>query len=205
MFDEVNIRNIDDVEKLFKENKTNFERKMLANSTLYYCCGKDITPIVALSDKCSLFVYADIIEYGEGDFCSELHEMHQRLYERGFVLKSKKQFVEPRCRKNTEISEWATDKGKVFYILYVQCDASVLFRILYSEKINFIQPRCICNYRNEFVDGINTLIDIEKRTEMILGHCTNEKYEMVAEYPYYGDYGTGIKIPLYKRMYWYVY
>ena len=205
MFEKIEIKCIDQVEKLFNEKKTNFERKILANSTFYYCCGRDITPIIAFSHACSLFVYSDIIDYGSGNFKDNLSEIYQRLYNKGFLLKAKKELNEPSYNKKAEITEWADDKDKTFYLLFVECDSRILFRKLYSEKNNFIQPKCICNYRNEFSDGINTLNDIEKRAEFILGHCSNDKYEIVCDYTYHGDYGTQEKIPLHKRMYWYVY
>ncbi len=73
----------------------------------------------------------------------------------------------------------------------------------------YIQPRCICNYRYEFFnqseDNFIFLNSIEKRTEFVLGYCYNEKYRCIAEYNYYGDYEKQSKVPLFHRMFYYVY
>ena len=92
---------------------------------------------------------------------------------------------------------------------YVQGDASKTFQDLYSDDTNYcnyIQPKCICNYRYEFFEQKSPEFfnQIEKRTEYILGHCSNNKYKCIAEYDYYGDFGDS-KVKLYHRMFWYVY
>ena len=47
------------------------DRELLANSLFYYCCGADPSPIMAFGSDYHLYVYADIVDYGHGDFNNE--------------------------------------------------------------------------------------------------------------------------------------
>lgn len=174
---------------------TNEFCELLSHSLYYYCCGIDITPITAFAERCPLYVYVDIIKYGNGNFNEETDILCNRLQTTGFQLIEKKEI---KFGKRALLTQWRRPQSKPFFMLYVGDDAqkvySSIYEVLPDNVLTSIQPKCICNYKYEFVY-------IEKRTEYILGHCYNmDEYRKIAEYDYLGDYG-GTKVPLYKRMY----
>ena len=196
------------------------DRELLGNSLYYYCCGCDPTPIIAFDSQYPLYVYVDIVQYGNGDFTKETKKLYKRLKEFGFQEKYKehngKYFAsaDNDINKNniqliieqSELSQWITKHGSSFYLLYIQGDAVTVFWKMYHESRNnnYIQPKCICNFRYEFMDGTKNLNHIEKRARYIMGYAHGEKYKKVGEYKYYGDFGEGT-VPLYKRICYYVY
>lgn len=197
------------------------DREILANSMFYYCCGKDPTPIIALGDMFPLYVYVDTINYGKGDFIKETSELYHRLEihqfhkldmvhngSSGVSLKNNRPII-----LQSEITEWVTGNNTNICLLYIQGDASSVFRKMYADNNNFIQPGCICNFRYELMpfdkvqqsmgDGI--LNHVEKRSEYIMGHCYYEdKYQKIGEYKYYGDY-DGNHMSMFKRVFYYVF
>lgn len=198
---------IDKLCKLFKNGiQNNEERELLGQSLFYYCCGKDPTPIIAFGSDYPLYIYSDIVNYGDGDFEYETKVLYDRLNKAGFKLVDVCKLKKSGClrnAKNAVLTLWTSPQNKAFSLLYVQNNAVKTFCDIYSDGSNYIQPKCICNYRNE--GNFIFLNDIEKRTEFVLGYCYNKKYRRVAEYNYYGDYEKQSKVSLFHRMFWYVY
>lgn len=190
----------------------NEDRELLAQSLFYYCCGKDPTPIIAFGSEYPLYVYSDIINYGDGDFDNETGMLYIRLCNEGYILVERRKFVHWENFKNVDITLWKTSQNKLFSLVYLQSDSVKVFQKVYSDSTNnYIQPKCICNYRYEFSDqysyqdSYSFFQQIEKRTEYILGHCSNNKYKCVSEHDYYGIGEGDSKVTLYHRMFWYVY
>lgn len=199
------------LQELFqKENLNNKDREILANSLYYYCCGKDPSPIIAFGAEYPLYIYVDIVDYGCGNFEQETQELYERLKNNGFKLLEVEKLINSKrlySSNNNTLTMWNTPQEEKFFLLYVQGDAIKVFRSIYSDNMNFIQPKCICNYRNEIFRSIEPdfLKTIEKRTEYIFGYCYNEKYKCIAKYKYYGDYEKNTEISLFHRTFWYVY
>lgn len=63
----------------------NAERELLAQSLFYYCSGIDPTPIIAFGSDYPLYIYSDIIDYGNGDFNKTMNVLYERLFKAGFV------------------------------------------------------------------------------------------------------------------------
>ena len=180
----------------------NNERELLAQSFFYYCCGKDPTPIVHFGSDYPLYIYSDTLP--GVSFENEIEMLHKRLHNKGYVLIEKESFTKWKNLENVSLSLWATSDNNYFSLIYVQNDAEETFRRIYSDKENYIQPRCICNYRYE--GSFPFLQQIEKRAEYVFGYCSNDsKYKSIAEYDYYGDYERNTKVKLYRRRFWYVY
>lgn len=179
---------------------TDDAKDLLGQSLFYYCCGQDPTPIAAFGGGYPLYVYADNLTFGITDFESALRRLYDRLSEAKFLLKMKytlKQVGRMRCAKNAEITLWRTPKREYFLLMYIQSDADKAFRSIYGENSNYIQPKCICNYRYEM--DASFFAPIEKLAQYIMGHCHNDKYRLIGEYDYLGDYGSGEqKVPLYQ-------
>lgn len=189
----------------------NEERELLAQSLFYYCCGKDPTPIIAFDSDYPLYIYSDIIDYGNGDFDSLTNNLYERLSKVGFVCVDTERIRHLKPITNIAVTLWKTQGNRYFSLIYIQHDAVKAFQKIYSDgSHNYIQPKCICNYRYEFTDqnyqnNFGFFSSIEKRTEYIFGHCCNEKYKCISEHDYYGDYEENTKVGLYHRMFWYVY
>lgn len=202
---------IDTLHNLFENGISNdFDRELLAQSLFYYCCGKDPTPIISFGSDYPLYIYSDIINYGFGDYKAETEELYQRLNRAGYEMMDTHNLAKSKRWNGVEnivLTQWMTPQKAIIYLIYVQNDAEETFRKIYSDNGNYIQPKCICNYRYEFINPnsqglINT---IEKRTEYIFGYCSNQKYKSIGEYDYYGDYDDNAKVQLFHRMFWYVY
>ena len=179
----------------------NNERELLAQSLFYYCCGKDSTPIVHFGADYPLYIYSDTL-FGENSD-NEIEELYRRIQNKGFILVETEKFKKWKNVDNVYLSLWLTLDNRYFSLIYVQNDAEETFRKIYSDNNNYIQPKCICNYRDE---GVFPFISqIEKRAEYIFGYCFNGKYKSIAEYDYYGDYEKNSKVELYRRCFWYVY
>ena len=185
------------IEKGIRDNR---DREILGNSLFYYCCGKDITPIRAFGHKYPLYIYSDIIDYGLGDFYNETQLLYSRLEKHGFKLLDKREI---KADKKTVLTMWNSPQQESFFLLYAGYDAVSTFKSIYSDNGNYIQPKCICNYRCEI--NSDYFSAIEKRTEYILGYCFSDKYNRIAEYDYYGDYEKNTKVTLFHRAFWYVY
>lgn len=203
---DMNTRTIKEVSVLFEEElDTKERRELLGHSLFYYCCGIDTTPILAFAEHCPLYVYVDIIKYGHGNFDEETGILYKRLQKAGFQLIGRKEI---KSEKRTVLTQWRHPQSKPFFLLYVGDDARQAYHRIYktsSDDDNNIIPKCICNYKYEF-ERFESLEMIEKRTEYILGHCYSvDKYRIITEYDYFGDYGETQKVPLYKRIYWYLY
>ena len=191
---------------------TNSDRELLAQSLFYYCCGTDPTPMIAFGSGYPLYIYSDIIDYGNGDFDRTTEELYGRLSQAGFVCTEEKRILHLKNIQNVAVTLWKTKSNEFFALVYIQQDAVKAFEKIYadgSHTYNFILPKCICNYRYEFIENSQENSDyfarIEKRTEYILGYCFSEKYKVVSEHTYYGDYEENTKVKLFRRMFWYAY
>lgn len=212
----------DEVVRIFEKGiQTDRDRCLMGQSLLYGCCGKDPTPIVALGGKVPLYVYCDLVKYGNGCFEEETRELYDRLTARGFT----KEFQTPMYREKYtrtnawELTAWHDPEGKPFYLAYLQGYVSSLISLVYYDpegvvylmgKGNRIQPPCVCNIvHEEFREcrgGKSAFEEFQERAEYIFGHCFSEKYQKIATFDYLGDYSPGAHgIGLYKRKYWYVY
>ena len=192
---------------LGKTEITNDDKDMLGQSLFYYCSGIDPTPISAFAEKMPLFIYVDSFVYMPGDFSTNSKELYNRIKKLKCKL-IKEENLAITCRlkeaKAAEISLWKTKTGEEFLLLFVQGDAVQCYKSLYSDKENYIQPKCICNYRYEFYN-LDIFTQLEKRVEYILGYCSNDKYRCVGEYKYLGDYEENTKVKLYHRNYYYLF
>lgn len=195
---------IDDLAEMLENGiRDNCDRELLGNSVFYYCCGKDITPLVAFGAEYRLYVYADIVNYGEGDFDNLVPKMYDKMKEVGFEMLDKREL---KIGQRAVLTKWNSKQNQPFYLVYIMDDAKKTFcKIYYDKGKGEIQPKCICNFRREMLNGDGVLAHIEKRAEYVLGHCYSDKYVCIAEYDYYGDYQKGGKVKLYKRAFWYVY
>ncbi len=177
---------------------------LLKQSLFYYCSGKDVSPIVAFKQEYPLYVYADIVNYGRGNFDIFLNEFFERLKSLDFLFIQKVNLVQNFFDKEFEnivLSEWQTVSGNTFLLLFVQGDACKVFKAVYSsETLKSVLPKCICNYRYEMRNR-SFLERIEQNVEYILGHCFNKNFEKINQFSYYGDYGSkqAEKIFLFKR------
>ena len=191
----------------------NDERELLANSLFYYCSGKDPSPIIAFGGEYPLYIYADT----DPDYEGMISALYQRLQSHGNTMLAAEELQLKRGRKqmhNISLTQWSALDDGTFCVVFFPYDAYEVFNALYSDDdtlsfFGLIKPKCICNYRYVFLDGTQRMAEpffsrIEKRTEYILGYCFSDKYKIVAEYDYYGDYETGTTIPLFHRRYWYV-
>ena len=148
--------------------------------------------------------------------------LYQRLHNFGKILvKSRKIQGDGTLKKvkNAVLTLWDNrhhmyslfpKDSDFFCLLYIQCDASLAFEKIYSDRdkyghFNYIQPKCICNIQYEYIGGDWTILrNALKRTEYVMGHCHSDKYRRVAEYDYYGmGSSSRSKIPLFHRKYWY--
>jgi hypothetical protein len=159
-----------------------------------------------------LYIYSDIIDYGNGDFDRTIEKLYERLSKAGFACTEQKRIVHLKNIQNIAVTLWKTQSNDYFTLVYIQQDAVKAFEKIYSDgshTYNFIMPKCICNYRYEFTGDSQKDCDyftrIEKRTEFILGYCFSDKYKVVSEHTYYGDYEDDTKVKLFHRMFWYVY
>lgn len=199
----------------------NIDREILANSLYYYCCGNDATPIIALYDRCSLYIYVDTIEYGQGIFKEETNNLYYNLERLSFQKKIifhndgiclENMNTKP-IMKEYELTQWTSKDNQTIYLLYIQGDANLVYRKIYADN-NYIQPKYICNLNYEITPSPifqferfgGILKQVEKRVEYIMGHCFSDKYKKIGEYTYYGTYGFGEgSVPLYKRIFYYVF
>ena len=191
--------------------QNNRERELLGDSLFYYCCGSDPTPIISLNREYKLIIYVDNTRYASGDTQTQSDCLYQKLEKEGFgrVEVSVDEDVAP-LPEDAELTVWEhEDDEEQIILLYLYDDAERGFKRIYSDRDNYIQPQCICNYRYEYVGGNNFrpfMERIEKRVEYILGHCFNDKYALVEKINYCenGDCDSSEKIQLYQRMFWYV-
>lgn len=207
------------------------DREILANSLYYYCCDIDLTPVMAFGNQYKLYVYVDIVFYGS-DFFEETERMYRQLEDFGFkktcYVHNGSRYIKNESKpviKQSALTGWCKKDEEPFYILYIQGDASTVYRMLYSDKDstgygNYIMPKCLCNHLYEILpyrelvvctnnrDTRDILANVEKRVEYVMGHCFGAKYKKVGDYKYYGrdytDSGEGL-VPLFKRMYYFLY
>lgn len=208
--------NIDNLCFLFENGVSKDEdRELLAQSLFYYCCGADPTPIIAFGSDYPIYIYSDIINYGHGGSFEETTSLlYQRISKAGNRLVETCQLKKERqlCdAKDIVLTKWKDQQKNLdFYLLYVQMEAVKTFDTIYHDLDkgghgNFIQPKCICNIRYEFMDNYSwsAMNVISKRVEYIMGYCHDDKYKCIAEYDYLGDYGD-TTVRLFQRKYWYV-
>ena len=190
--------------KLAKLLQNGNERPLIAllkNSVFYYCSGKDPTPIVAFDSRYPLYVYADLVGYGRGDFTVEIQTLLDRLATRGFTVEQRQDVVDASCLgncKNAVVVQLSVNKqGKKqrLLLLYVQNDAVDTYKHLYQD--NKVLPTCICNYRYEMTRR-GCIEQAEKLVQYVFGHCFDNNYHAVGVYPYYGDYAKG-EVKLFKQ------
>ena len=208
-------RNMNEMEKMFcRFYMDDTDRDFLGQSMFYYCCGKDPSPIVAFREDIPLYIYADIVNYGLGDFAEETEALYEKLKGHHFVLQEMRNL---RCTgklehaKQAVLTCWKGVSQNPFYLLYVQCDAKKAFEGIYRDDYyrdyNYIQPKYICNYSYEMEqENVSFFNVIEKRVQYIMGHCHNDKYRRIGEFDYLGD-AVAIKseVKLYHRFFYYVY
>ncbi len=129
---------IDQLCRLFENGiQNNEERELLGQSLFYYCCGKDPTPIIAFGSDYPLYIYSDIVDYGDGDFEYETKVLYDRLNKAGFKLVDVCKLKKSGCLRNAEnavLTLWISLQNKAFSLLYVQNDAVETFRNIYSDR-----------------------------------------------------------------------
>ena len=165
----------------------------LGKSLFYYCCGKDPTPIVAFGGDFPLYVYADLVGYGSGDFGMETGGLYGRLERHGFEKTDSEELRPDGLAgvKRAESTAWRARRGRPFCLLYVQGDAGTVYRSLYADgRGGFVRPKCICNYRWEMF-GDNPMAAVEREVELVMGHCHDKAFRQAGTYPYSGDWGGG--------------
>ncbi len=180
--------------------KTDEERELLGNSLFYLCSGIDPSPVLAFEADYPLYIYADInLEYEK-----ELPGFYMQIQERGNSLESSESLLDKEGK--VFVSRWLTADNKPFCVVYYLSDAVSVFSKIYSDydagdRPNFILPKCVCNYRYEFLDEESDFSyafckRITYKTEYIYGECLNDKYSLVGTYE-----GKN----LYHRKFWYVF
>jgi len=182
-------------------------RALLGQGMLYYCSGKDPTPIAALGADVPLYVYVDRFGGTDGDFSAARDELYKRLGRLGFSFRGQNEVLkEGRLKtfRNAEATLWEENGKGHFALLVLQGDASIGYEQLYRDGENHLQPTYVCNYRNE-LSRPDLIAQLEKRVQYIMGHCHSEKYREIACYDYLGDYGNSEKVSLYKRLYYYLF
>ena len=174
----------------------------LEKSLFYYCCGKDPTPIVAFGGDFPLYVYADLVGYGSGDFGMETGGLYGRLERHGFERTDSEELRPDGLPgvKRAESTAWRPRNGHPFCLLYIQGDAAEVYRALYADgRGGHVRPRCICNYRCEMF-GDNPMTAVEREVESVMGHCHDKSFRQVGTYPYLGDWGADGEIDLHCRV-----
>lgn len=105
----------------------NAERELLAQSLFYYCSGIDPTPIIAFGSDYPLYIYSDIIDYGNGDFNKTMNVLYERLFKAGFVCVDNKRITHLKTIQNIEVTLWKAE-GNLFSLAYIQHDAVMSFQ-----------------------------------------------------------------------------
>lgn len=199
MFNNINFDFDNFIKTLKDKNYKNEFTYLLQNSMFYYCCGKDPTPILALNKEYPLFVYADIVDYGRGDFGQTTEKLYDRLKKKKLTLKKIENFNFDESFKNSTLSLWEGENSS-FLLLYVQGDATKIFKYIYNNNHKIICPKCICNIKYEM--NTSYFLQIEKEISFILGYCYSENFSKINEFNYYGDYNVlNKKVYLYKNLY----
>ena len=174
---------------------------MLEKSLFYYCCGKDPTPIIAFGGRHPLYVYADLVDYGNGDFGRETGELYARLGRHGFD-KAASEELHPSGLPGVQragLTEWRAKGERPFCLLYLQGDAAKVYRAVYNDgRGGTIRPQCICNFRYEMF-GDNPMTEVEREVESVMGHCHDKAFQKVGAYRYWGDWGGDEEVGLYRR------
>lgn len=168
---------------------------LLGESLYYYCAGKDITPIINLSDKVRLFIYADLMRGRSEEFANELQVLYDRIKTANFNMKRVEEFSLGGKFK-AQLSMWESENN-TFYLLYVLGDATKIYKQIYHSK-NVLVPKFMCNIKYEM--DTSFFLKIEKEVEYILGHLYSGNYACVDVFEYKGDYSLkGNKVYLYKK------
>ena len=190
--------------------------EILGNSLFYYCCGFDPSPIIAFGTQYQIYIYCDNFAYVSANFDNEILKLYSRLESHNHVLATKHRFTKSEAlseAENVELTEWMVGDNKSIFLLFIQGDARRVFEAIYdcrdaNNYRNLIKPKCICNFRNEFNDNSSCeyFHAIEKRVDYIFGYGpASEKYKVVSNHPYYGDYEDNATIELHKRKFWCLY
>ena len=171
--------------------------KVLEKSLFYYCCGKDITPILAFKDKYQLYIYDDILKYK--NYQKETEQLYDRLISEGFILKYQKDVSIIQGNsffENATFTIWQTTDNKFFSLLYIQEDCVKVFKALFFRDY-LIYPKCITNIRYELTTSFFN--QIEKEVEYVLGYCFSKNHIAIGEVCYKGDYGKEKVVKLFKK------
>lgn len=160
------------------------ERELLEYSSFYYCSGGDPTPVIEFGSKYALYIYSDIMLYDT--YSDVLDTITRSLISEEFKLINKNEVKNPEW-ENAVLMLWSDPSDRQFCFSLIQYDAVELFKRIYSDNHNYIQPRCICNFRYEFLgQRKKTFFEpIEKRAEYIYGHCFYDNYKCINEYEHY--------------------
>lgn len=166
---------------------------LLTKSLFYYCAGKDITPIVNLSDKVKLFIFADLMKGKE--FNSELQVLYNRIKSANFHMMRVEMF-DLGGKYKAQLSMWENE-NVIFYLLYVLGDANKVYRQIYYGE-NILIPKYICNIKYEM--DTSFFLTIEKEVEYILGHVYSDNFVCDDVFEYKGDYSIKEnRVCLYKK------
>lgn len=213
-------RDIKSIIHLFEqENGTDLDRTILSNSLFYSNSGLDPTPVISFGAGIPLYIYVDTLENEESDFKSTVRKMYAKIKKAGYSWKKAyqcRQMGRVKHAENAEITQWYDMNNNPFHIIYIKDGSEAMCRSIFDANDdskaykNFVQPKFVCNLTTKTeTSGLQyyRVFDIiQQHAEYILGHCEDNKYICVSEVDYYGDKkGTADKIPVYQRMYSYVF
>ena len=186
----------EDFLKAILEKNTLQLQEYLKNSLFYYCSGKDITPILALKDRCSVFVYVD--KLSGKDFEEIIQKLFANIQKHNCVLEKKESINIETEFKNAILSQWKSENCEKLLFLYVKGDAIKVFKSLYELNGVVVVPKCICNIKYEM--NTSYFLKIEKNIDFIMGHCYSKNHSEFLEFEYKGDYNIpNGKVWLYKN------
>ena len=154
---------------------------LLSESLFYYCAGTDPTPVIALFDRFSLFIYSDILDYGRSDLEKETEKLEKKLEKHGFKLI---RVETANSLADAVLYEFERDGASVF-LLYAAGDAWKTYEALYGRD-GIILPKCIANIRYEM--DTRKFLPIEKEVSYILGYSYSRMHRKIDTFEYYGDY-----------------
>ncbi len=178
-------------------------KNLLEKSLFYYCSGIDVSPISAFRENFPIYVYVDSFLYKDFEILAKT--LKERLSNLNFTLKEEYNLLmKGRLEKAKDARLFVYETSNCeFFVLFIKADAIEGFESLYASGQNYIQPKCVCNYRYE-LKRRGVLEKLEKRAQFVLGHSFDEKFEVVKKIPYLGDYGKEKDIKLYKRLNYYL-
>lgn len=211
---------MEDLMEILKHGiRTENQRELMGNSLLYYCCGADISPVIAYGAKIPLYVYNNS---GREDKYADLMNT---MIERGF-LPEENRLLENEQKIPMFASKWFNKNGFYVRILYTYEPLEKMFHNLYVDTtghIGIIRPKYVCNLGYAFNEKISKktqklLKQIERQAEYIIGFCSDKKYKEVetierikveemhpeAEENNFEANENMLGINVYQRRYWYM-